>query len=213
MTSLNDLPHLDGDTPGRTHGRPRRSPPGNSRLTALTGTVLLVLFAVQGFTLLSVRRLITVHVFVGLLLIGPVCLKIAATVYRFARYYGGDRAYRRESPPHIAMRVIGPAVVVTSVWLLASGVALAALGRHWEGLPLLVAHKAAFWCWVAVTALHVLGRVRRLPALVGPEVGCAAAPGSRVPGVAMRRVALAVALAAGLVLAAAGVHLAARWTR
>ena len=44
---------------------------GNERLTAITGAVLLVLFAAEGLTILSIHQLITVHFFVGMLLIGP----------------------------------------------------------------------------------------------------------------------------------------------
>jgi hypothetical protein len=58
---------------------------GNERLTAMTGFVLLVLFAAEGVTILRVHQLLTVHFFVGMLLVGPVALKVAATGYRFAR--------------------------------------------------------------------------------------------------------------------------------
>src|SRR3954451_9813552 len=59
---------------------------GNSRLTAATGMVLLVLLAVEGVTILSVRQMITLHIFVGVMLLGPVLLKSGTTMYRFARY-------------------------------------------------------------------------------------------------------------------------------
>ena len=42
--------------------------------------VLLVLLAAEGVTILSVRRLLTLHFFVGMLLIGPVVLKVCSTV-------------------------------------------------------------------------------------------------------------------------------------
>jgi len=45
---------------------------GNQRLTAITGAVLLVLLAVEGFTILRVGRLLTLHFFLGMLLLGPV---------------------------------------------------------------------------------------------------------------------------------------------
>ena len=41
---------------------------GNERLTAMTGAVLLVLFAAEGITILSVHQLLTLHFFVGMLL-------------------------------------------------------------------------------------------------------------------------------------------------
>jgi accessory gene regulator protein AgrB len=65
---------------------------GNERLTATTATVLLLLLAVEGFTILSVRQMLSVHIVVGLVLIPPVALKLASTGYRFARYYLGDAA-------------------------------------------------------------------------------------------------------------------------
>ena len=42
---------------------------GNEQLTAILATLLLVLLAIEGATLLDVRRLLTVHAFVGMLLI------------------------------------------------------------------------------------------------------------------------------------------------
>src|SRR5205807_5918895 len=67
---------------------------GNRRLTSVNGMVLLVLLAVEGYTLPQVRHVLSLHVFIGLLLVGPVLLKTASTMYRFARYYRGEGAYR-----------------------------------------------------------------------------------------------------------------------
>jgi len=66
---------------------------GNSQLTAVDGMVLLVLLAVEGFTVLAVRQMITLHVYVGVLLVGPVLLKCASTGFRFVRYYARARPY------------------------------------------------------------------------------------------------------------------------
>jgi hypothetical protein len=44
---------------------------GNERLTAATGAVLLALFAAEGFTILSIHQLITLHFFLGMHLAGP----------------------------------------------------------------------------------------------------------------------------------------------
>ncbi len=55
-----------------------------------------MLLLVIGLTILRIRQLISVHLFVGLLLIGPVALKMASTGYRFMRYYSGNRVYRRK---------------------------------------------------------------------------------------------------------------------
>ena len=82
---------------------------GNSRLTSATGMVLLVLLAVEGVTILSVRQMITLHIAVGVLLLGPVLLKTGSTMYRFTRYYTGAPSYRRKGPPHLLLRVSGTA--------------------------------------------------------------------------------------------------------
>lgn len=66
----------------------------NARLTALSGGLLLVLLALMGITVLSVRRLLPEHFLLGFLLLPPLALKLASTGYRFARYYSGDSQYR-----------------------------------------------------------------------------------------------------------------------
>jgi hypothetical protein len=63
---------------------------GNGRLTAMTGAALLILLAVECYTILRIGRLLTLHVFLGMLLLGPVTLKAGSVLYRFARYYTGS---------------------------------------------------------------------------------------------------------------------------
>jgi hypothetical protein len=135
---------------------------GNERLTAATGVLLLAPLAVIGLTLLHLRGLLSVHLFVGMLLIPPVLLKMASTGYRFVRYYIHDPSYRRKGPPAAIMRSIAPIVVISTVVVLASGVALLVIGpssRH----TLLPIHKVSFIVWVLFTALHVLGHLPDLP--------------------------------------------------
>jgi hypothetical protein len=129
----------------------------NSRLTAGTGALLFVLLAAEGITVLRVRGLLTAHVFIGMLLIPPVALKIGATGWRFARYYSGSPAYRRKGPPPALLRLLGPAVVVLTVAVLASGVALVLdpAGRD----TLLTVHKASFILWLGGMTIHVLGHL------------------------------------------------------
>ena len=101
---------------------------GNTRLTSATGMVLLVLLAVEGVTILSVRQMITLHIVVGVLLLGPVLLKTGSTMYRFTRYYTGAASYRRKGPPHPLLRVLGPLVILSSLALLGTGIALIVVG-------------------------------------------------------------------------------------
>ena len=104
------------------------------------------MLAAEAVTLLQVRQLISVHVFVGVLLIPLVLLKTASTGYRFVHYYKGDPAYRRKGPPHPILRITGPILVLTSLGLLGSGLALHALGRS-TGHQYLWVHKAIFFVW------------------------------------------------------------------
>jgi hypothetical protein len=168
---------------------------GNERLTELAAAVLFVLLAALGITIVRVHQLIWWHLFLGLVLIGPLALKMASTGYRFARYYTSNPAYRRKGPPLLAMRLLAPIVVATSVAVFASGVALLLAGpgsRH----PLTLIHKASFIVWIAATALHVLGHGEQMLAWLGN-------PRRRVAGGggAGRGIALAGAVVGGVVLA------------
>ena len=88
---------------------------GNEQLTAITGLILIVLLVVIAATILLIRQLISIHLFVGLLLLGPVALKMASTGYRFIRYYTRDPVYRSKGPPELALRLIAPVVMLTTV--------------------------------------------------------------------------------------------------
>ena len=132
---------------------------GNARLTAANGTLLIVLLAAEGVTVLDVRGLISWHVFVGILLIGPVLLKTASTGYRFVRYYTGRADYVSHGPPHPVLRIIGPLVILSSLLLLGTGVALLAYKPDSAGF-LLTVHKASFFAWFALMTVHVLGHLR-----------------------------------------------------
>lgn len=183
---------------------------GNSRLTSVTGMVLLALLAVEGFTILSVRQMITLHIYLGVLLIGPVLLKCATTAYRFARYYTGAAPYVRKGPPHVILRVLGPLVVLSSIALLSTGIALIAAGPD-RRQPWITLHQASFIIWFGVMAVHVLGHALAAGNDVLREYR---APGTSA--VARRRTlrlaAVALSLMAGAGLATALMPSAHSWT-
>ncbi len=184
---------------------------GNERLTGLTGLVLLVLFAAEGFTVLAVRQMLTLHFFLGMLLIGPVLLKVCSTGYRFARYYAGDAEYRRKGPPALPLRVLGPFVMLTSVAVIGTGVMLAITGPA-LGIWLL-AHKAAFVLWFGAMTIHVLAYVWRLPRLAGGDLARRAGHRAQevLGGRPARWLLLTASLLTGLLLAVITVHLAGPW--
>src|SRR6202042_1162458 len=131
---------------------------GNERLTVLTGLLLLVLLAGLGVTIIRIGQLLWLHLFLGLVLLGPVALKLASTGYRFTRYYTSEPAYRKKGPPAPALRGLAPFVVFFTVAVFATGVALLVLGPA-ARQPLVLLHKVSFFAWLAVVALHVLGHL------------------------------------------------------
>ena len=198
--------HRPDEAVGRTGG-----PAGNARLTAWTGLVLLILFLAELVTLLDVRGLLSWHVVIGTLLIPPALLKTGSTGWRMAGYYLGRRPYRRSGPPPMLLRLLGPIVVVSTLAVLGTGVAVVLVGPATartglidvagQSIGLLMLHKASFVIWAGATGLHVLGRA--VPALRLIRPGAGSAP---VAGRALRvtAIALALAVAAGAAMLVVG---------
>jgi hypothetical protein len=173
----------------------------------MTAALLLVLLAIEGITILFLRPLLSVHIFVGMLLIPPVLLKLGSTGWRFARYYLGAGAYRAKGPPSLLMRMLAPLVVAATAGLFSTGVALIVLGPDQGRGIVLGLHKASFVIWLVVTGIHVLVYAPRIPRLLSGDFR----PRERLGGSQLRRGALAGALVAGATLAAATFPLAGPW--
>ena len=173
---------------------------GNEQLTAATGAVLLVLLAALGVTILRIRPLLSEHMFLGLLLIPPVALKMASTGYRFVRYYTANLRYRRKGAPPAILRLLAPLVVASTVVVFASGVALLLEGPSSRG-ELLLIHKASFFVWIAVTAVHVLGHLSDLPRALNTKHDIQPELDGYGTGRAGRILSLSGVLVAGVVLA------------
>ena len=144
----------------------------NEQLTAIVAAVLLPLLAAEGATLLNIRALLTVHAFIGMLLVPVVALKLASAGWRMVRYYRGSEEYVLRGPPQLAIRlVVAPVLVASTLLMFATGVALLAFDRT-EGM-LVGLHKASFVVWAVALGIHFLTRVgllwraltRRAPAL------------------------------------------------
>jgi len=104
-------------------------PAGNEVLTSTAAVVLVVLLVAEGVTIVHMRGLLIAHMFIGLVLIPPVLLKLGSTGYRMVSYYAGARDYRAKGPPLLPLRVIAPVLVASTIAVLASGVALLAVGH------------------------------------------------------------------------------------
>ena len=119
---------------------------GNARLTGAVAVALLVLLAAEGVTIPFIGQLLGPHIFIGLLLVPPVALKLGSTGYRFARYYTQDEPYVRKGPPPTVLRLLAPGVVLTTLALFGTGVALLFAGPPSQ--TLIFAHKLSFIAWV-----------------------------------------------------------------
>ncbi|HEY5332717.1 MAG TPA: hypothetical protein VIJ21_04155 [Solirubrobacterales bacterium] len=169
---------------------------GNARLTGAVAVALLVLLAAEGVTIPFIGQLLGPHIFIGLLLLPPVALKLASTGYRFARYYTHDEPYVSKGPPPTSLRVVAPGLVLTTLALFGTGVALLVAGP--PSHTLIFAHKLSFIAWVGLMSLHVLGHLLELPRLASADWRRHGPREARLAGAGLRAAALAGAIALGV---------------
>ena len=169
---------------------------GNNRLTSIVGLILLIGLAVEGATIPSIHQLLSMHVFVGMLLLGPLALKLASTGYRFLRYYTGDVEYVRLGPPVPLMRfLVAPVLVLSTLTLFGSGVTLLIVPHRGAVLGL---HKASFVVWFGAMTIHVLAYTTRAAHHTLADLS------GRVPGgQGLRLLVAGIAMLAGIAIAVA----------
>ena len=170
----------------------------NARLTGMTAAALLVLLAVEGFTILRIGKLLTLHVVIGMVLVPPILLKMGSTLWRFARYYLGSPEYRRKGPPPALLRLLGPFLVLLTIAVMGSGIALL-LGPNNMRSELLLIHRATFILWIAVMTVHVLAHIVETARLAPKDFYRRTR--RQVRGASKRQWALVGALVIGLLLA------------
>lgn len=172
----------------------------NARLTGTTALVLLVLLAAEGYTILGVGAHLTLHVVIGMILVPPVLLKVGSTSWRFARYYLGSPTYRRKGPPPMVLRLLGPIVVVLTLAVLGSGIALllgpSSMRQEWN-----LVHKATFILWFGAMTIHVLGHFAETMRLAPKDLYWRTR--SQVRGAGKRQWALIGSLCLGVLIAVA----------
>jgi hypothetical protein len=172
---------------------------GNEILTSAVAALLTVLLAAEGITIVRIGGLLNAHMFIGLLLVGPLLLKLASTGYRFVRYYAQAPSYREKGPPALALRLMAPFLVLSTVAVFGTGIWLLLLGHKSDQVLLL--HKVVFFVWGAVFGIHFLAYLPRvLRSLAGDW---SAIRRRAVPGSGIRGLLVAASVAAGLGLALA----------
>jgi len=98
----------------------------NERVTGSSAVVLLVLFPIEVVTvLLGVNSLLTLHVFIGLMVVPPLLVKMGSVVRRFLGYYRRQRGLpTKGSAASIFCGMIGPLFFLATVILFSSGYVL-----------------------------------------------------------------------------------------
>jgi hypothetical protein len=170
---------------------------GNELLTLATAAVLTILLVAEGVTVLNVGGLLTAHMFIGLVLVPPLLVKVGSTSYRMVRYYTGARPYREKGPPLLPLRVLAPVLVLATIGVFATGIALLALGHRSD--TLLFFHKASFIVWGVLFAVHFLSYLPRLLRSLASD--WTASRRREVPGSDLRVMLVVTALGAGVALA------------
>lgn len=178
----------------------------NARLTGTTGLLLAVLFFLEGLTIPLIHRVVAWHILIGLVLVPPLLVKMGSTLWRFGHYYVRDPRYRKAGPPHPLLRVLGPVVLLSTVLLMGSGIALWLAGPG--NATLFRVHQLSFVLWFVVVAVHVAAHLLRATRLAAADAHDASRAARGVPprdrGRARRRRVLVVAsLLAGLAIGAA----------
>lgn len=150
---------------------------GNERLTALVSLVLLMLIIVELVTSAFLRIWLPAHTVVGVLLVGPLLVKMGSTGWRFLRYYTGAPAYVRRGPPPLVLRVLGPVLLVTTLVMVGSGIGLVVTG------PIqlfLLAHVFSALLWLPLMAVHSLAHWSQVPRRLADDWSSRLGPHSQI---------------------------------
>src|SRR5437763_14635592 len=141
---------------------------GNERMTALAGAVLLVLILSELVTSARLRTLLSAHVFIGVLLAGPLAVKIGSTGYRFLRYYTRSPAFVRRGPPRLALRLLAPLLLAVTLAVIGSGIGLVLPDPRYASL-LLPFPRFSVLVWFPLIAIHFLAYIWPAPRLVSAD--------------------------------------------
>ena len=137
---------------------------GNQRLTAMAGAVLLLLTALVIATAAYAHGLLPLHIFVGVWLLGPLAVMIGTTGYRVFRYYTRSPAFVRRGKPLLALRLLAWLLLISTILVVASGLAL-----FWTGPGFLPVHVFTALFWLPVVVTHAVAHTPRIPGLIADE--------------------------------------------
>ncbi|NRD77024.1 hypothetical protein HPT25_05880 [Bacillus sp. BRMEA1] len=140
----------------------------NKRITAIAGIVLFVLIIAELVITANLDALRSEHIFVGVLLAGPLVVKMGSTGYRFFRYYTKSPEFVKAGPPNILLRLLAPFLVVMTILVFISGVGLVLGGHAYEGLFHKI-HTVSVTLWLPLLAVHIFAYLRKAASLMAND--------------------------------------------
>jgi hypothetical protein len=167
-TPENELPERSSQALSleRKYERERVGVIGNERLTALVSLALLALIVVELVTSAFLRIWLPAHTIVGILLVGPLLVKMGSTGWRVWRYYTRAPAYVHRGPPPLVLRVLGPALLGATLVMVGSGIGLIVIGPL---QPFLLVHVFSALLWLPLMAIHSLAHLPQVPQRIADE--------------------------------------------
>jgi hypothetical protein len=183
---------------GRRNGAAALRVFGNRALTSWAGLLLLPGLAVVALSGLVFGNYWQLHYVAGLSLIPLLLVKLGSTTYRALSYYARRAVYRAAGAPEWAGRLLAPALIVSTIIAIATGIWM--WSQHSEAQPWAKLHVLSVLAMGACVGLHLLLRTPiSLHAVARDGVAALRHNGARI------RIALVgVALAVGLIVGLAG---------
>ena len=135
-------------------------------------------------------------------------VKLGSTGYRFVRYYTRSPAYVRKGPPRLALRVLAPFLLATTLVVFGSGIGLVVTGPTQEG-PLLRVHAVRTLIWLPMIAIHVVAYIQQVPRSLADD--WRKPPAEQAPGRGLRLGVSLAALIGGALAAILLLPVAAPW--
>jgi hypothetical protein len=187
---------------------------GNKRLTALVSAILLVLLLAQVLSVPNLRPLLALHILVGMVLLGPLVLKLCSTGYKFMCYYTHSPAFVREGPPRLWLRLLAPLLVSSTLIVFGSGIGLLFTTPS-QLNPLRPIHIISFVVWLPLLVVHLFAHLPEVPTLIGDDwrKPTTPAPGMVISGNKLRLVVSLSALLLGVRAAILSFPLTGEWLK
>lgn len=132
----------------------------NERLTGIAGTILFILIVSQLVITANLHSLLSVHIFVGILLSGPLLIKMCSTGFKFLLYYAGNPAFVKHGAPNIWLRLLAPFLVMMTILVFISGFALTFVGPNHMGIFFTI-HAASVALWIPLVIVHIYAHIKR----------------------------------------------------